>query len=111
MLEVVDEQVADVVGVERAAHPAGCVLGLGGGGAQVLLGRLGAAELGEDLRAALAAGLDQEAVAAVEQLGQDEVVVVASRTCGPVSIETQKQVPPGSWQLTATSRTFSRLAA
>ena len=60
---------------------------------------------------ALAADLDDEAVAAVvEQLGEREVEAARS-PAGPVPIETQKQVPPAWPQLTATMNAPSRRAA
>ena len=64
---------------------------------------------GQQRRAALAAGLDEEAV-----LGRPSSSVSARSkpavALGPVPIETQKQVPPASPQLTATMNAPSRRA-
>ena len=59
---------------------------------------------------ALAAGLGEQAVLAVEHLGQREVVA-GLEPSGPVPIEAQKQVAAGSKQLTATRKAPSRRAA
>ena len=85
------KQVADAVRVELPAHPAGRVLGLGRRRGAVVVGRLGAAELGEDLLAALAAGLDEEAVAALEQLREHEVVALA---CGRAGVHRDAEARP-----------------
>ena len=61
------------VGVELAAHLGRALLGDRGRGDLVGLLRLLGADLGQHLLAALRARLDQEAVLAVEQLGQREV--------------------------------------
>ena len=73
MLEVAREQVAEVEGLHRAAHL------VGGGRNRLLRGlevgrdRRAAGELGEHLGTAVAAGLDEEPVLAVEELRQREV--------------------------------------
>ena len=79
VLQVVAQQVAHVAGVELPAHPGCRVLGLGRRRGPVVVGRVGASELGEDLLAALAARLDQKPVPALEELRQYEVVAVACR--------------------------------
>ena len=65
-------------------------------------------QLREDLRAARA-DLDEQAMRAVEDLRQREVV--AGLGLRPVPIETQKQVPAGSKQFTATTNASLRRAA
>ena len=68
-------------------------------------------QLGEHLGAALACPAStRKPVLAVEDLGQREVVA-RPRPSGPVPIETQKHVPPGSKQFTATTNAPSRRAA
>ena len=73
------KQVADVASVELPSHPGGRVLGLGRRRGPVLVGRVGASKLTEDLLAAVAARLDQKPVPALEELGQYKVVALACR--------------------------------
>ena len=74
MLEVPRQQPANVEGLQRPAHPSGCCLDRRCGDGQVGGAGLTAAELAQHLGAALGAGLDEEAMLSVEQLGQRQVV-------------------------------------
>ena len=60
--------------------------------------------------ARLAAGLDQEPVAPCS-ITSVSAMSYPNVARGPVSIETQKHVPPAWWQLSATTKTRSRRAA
>ena len=73
VLHVPVEQLLDPVGVELAAHLGRALLGDRGRGGLVGLLRLLGADLGQHLLPALRARLDQEAMLAIEQLGQGQV--------------------------------------
>ena len=79
----VAEQVADVGGVELAAHPGSGALGLRRRLGAVGVGRGGRVEVGQNLLALLAPRLDREVLAALEQLGEDQVVAGIGRRAGP----------------------------
>ena len=95
-------ELLELEGVEAAAHPPGGILRDVVGPAQLVVRGRAGADLVHHLRAALAGDLDDEPVpATVDQLGERQVVG-APRPCsgwGPVPMETQKQVPPGSEQV------------
>ena len=83
------------------------------GRAQVPRGCRGGDDLIEHLGAPLAPDLDDEPVlAAVDELGQDRSNGRPGHSgFGPVPIETQKQVPLGSEQATATTNAPARRPA
>ena len=111
VLEVRVEQLLDAVGVERAAHARRPRWPIDGVGRRDVGGRGRARRHAR--RAALpplAADLDEEAVLAVEELGERQIEAAVARAA-PCPSRRRSRSPPASPQFTATTKTSLRRRA
>ena len=82
VLEIGEQRLAHVGGVDGAGHPGGCAVDHGPSGLTVGIVGGPQRQLVEELGAALAPGADKEAVLAVEQLRQREIEAVLGAGAG-----------------------------